>query len=364
MIRLGRAVLRDRGMRSLSRRGRLDREPPRRCGAAACRNGPANRTEHVARILLQTTISEAADDWHVGRFSLLAAELRRAGHDVTTRNRDAGRDDSRLSVLDTLDYDQLWLMAVDPGDGLSRRDAAGIIRFRLRGGGVLTARDHDNLGSCLLALGSLGDLNHFHHGNPERDCCRDDQTNPHISWPNYHSGADGDYQPVFATVIAHELLRTSKTASGRIEWFPAHPHEGVVSAPPEYPFAHAVALGCSTVTGRHFGLVACLDEETTVYGDPMGRAVADSTFHHFADHNWGADCGAPSNVSDPPGDEITRDPERLEIFKDYVHNLARWLQPREEATRRQASARNDDGVPWLGVRRFTVGVDSNAVSRN
>ena len=28
----------------------------------------------------------------------------------------------------------------------------------------------------------------------------------------------------------HELLRTNQTASGRIEWFPAHPHEGLVSA--------------------------------------------------------------------------------------------------------------------------------------
>ena len=46
----------------------------------------------MARILLQTTIPDVADDWHVGRFSLLADELRRAGHEVTARNRDAGEE--------------------------------------------------------------------------------------------------------------------------------------------------------------------------------------------------------------------------------------------------------------------------------
>ena len=34
----------------------------------------------MARILLQTTIVDDPDDWNVGRFSLLADELRRAGH--------------------------------------------------------------------------------------------------------------------------------------------------------------------------------------------------------------------------------------------------------------------------------------------
>ncbi len=148
-----------------------------------------------------------------------------------------------LSVLDTLDYDQLWLMAVDTGDGLSPGDAAGIMRFRERGGGVLTARDHQDLGSCLVCLGSIGQLNHFHNQNPEADARRDDQDNPNISWPNYHSGANGDYQPVIADEPAHELLRTDRNPSGRIEWFPAHPHEGAVSAPPEYDFAQVVGPG-------------------------------------------------------------------------------------------------------------------------
>ena len=279
----------------------------------------------MAKILLQTTIVDSPDDWNIARFSLLADELRRAGHDVITRNRDEGEDDSTLRTLDTLDYHQLWLMAVDTGGGLSPNDAAGITRFRARGGGVLTARDHQDLGSCLMRLGSIGRLNHFHTKNPEPDARLDDRDNPNISWPNYHSGSNGDYQPVFVTEPVHELMQTTKTPSDRIEWFPAHPHEGAVSAPADDPHARVIACGRSTVSGRQFNLAVCLDGETTQDGQPLGRVVACSTFHHFADMNWDTDAGAPSFVSDPPGDEIKRDPSRLVIFKDHVHNIARWL---------------------------------------
>ena len=85
----------------------------------------------MAKILLQTTIADVADDWNVGRFSLLADELRDAGHDVTARNRDGGEDDSTLSTLDTLDYDELWLHR-----GRHRRRA---LRRRTRPGSCASA---------------------------------------------------------------------------------------------------------------------------------------------------------------------------------------------------------------------------------
>jgi hypothetical protein len=288
----------------------------------------------VAKILLQTTIPNIADDWNVERFTLLREELERAGHDVTARNRDDGdEDDAVLSDVDALDFDQLWLLAVDAGNGLTDADAAGIMRFRERGGGVLTARDHHDLGSCLMCLGSIGRLNHFHTHNPEADAQRDDQDNPGISWPNYHSGANGDYQPVTAVEPVHELLRTTTTPSGRIEWFPAHPHEGSVSAPPDCPAARVVATGRSIVTGRQVNLAVCLDDERTDDGRPTGRVVACSTFHHFADMNWDIDRGAPSFVTDPPSDQMKRDPARLETFKDYVRNIAQWLQSGDDVAR-------------------------------
>lgn len=65
----------------------------------------------------------------------------------------------------------------------------------------------------------------------------------------------------------------------------------------------------------------------------MGRAVAESSFPHFADYNWDIDRGCPSFVSEPPSTQIKADPSRLAVFKDYVRNLARWLQPARDPGR-------------------------------
>ena len=133
----------------------------------------------MSKILLQTTIPANPDDWDISRFSLLADELRAAGHEVIARNRDnRGDDDPVLSHVDKLDYDQLWLMAVDVGDGLSAADADAIVRFRQNGGGVLTARDHQDLGCCLYGLGSLGVVNEFHDTNIDPASMCDDQDTP------------------------------------------------------------------------------------------------------------------------------------------------------------------------------------------
>jgi hypothetical protein len=240
-----------------------------------------------------------------------------------------------LSHVDDLGYDQVWLMAVDVGDGLTAADAYAIRRFRENGGGVLTARDHQDLGCCLSRLGSLGVVNEFHDTTVDPATMCDDQDTPTISWPNYHSGANGDYQPVLADGPVHALLRTNRTASGRIEWFPAHPHEGLVSA--NIGFASALAQGRSATTGRRFNLAVLLDGEVGPDGRPMGRAIAESTFHHFADYNWDLDRGAPSFVTEAPGTQIKTDPSRLEIFKDYVRNIATWLQPTSVHTSKEQS---------------------------
>lgn len=279
----------------------------------------------MSKILLQTTIHKSPDDWDISRFSLLAGELRARSHDVTARNREDVDQDPILIRIDELDFDQLWLMAVDCGDGLTAAEADAITRFRENGGGVLTARDHQDLGCCLVRLGSLGAVNQFHDESVDPATMCDDQDTPEISWPNYHSGANGDYQPVLISGSAHPLLRTTRTPTGRIEWFPAHPHEGLVS--PDGPFATALAQGRSTATGRHFNLAVLLDGETGSDGRPMGRALAASTFHHFADYNWDLTSGAPSFVTEPPGTQIQEDPIHLDVFKDYVGNIADWLHP-------------------------------------
>src|SRR5258706_62692 len=112
------------------------------------------------RILLQTTIPYIENDWSIERFSLLREYLSSlSGADdgrpvqVMARNREenAAGDDVLLSGLDRRDIDELWLFAVDPGNGLSVKDCEGITRFRQRGGGILTTRDHQDLGSLRRA---------------------------------------------------------------------------------------------------------------------------------------------------------------------------------------------------------------------
>ena len=291
------------------------------------------------RILLQTTIPATEDDWHVGRFSLLAEHLRglRDGDgdalcEVTARDRvtNAAGDEEVLSRLDATDFDELWLFAVDTGDGLTAADCQGITRFRQRGGGILSTRDHQDLGSSLCTLGGVGRAHFFHtrHQDPDESRrVRDDRETEDISWPNYHSGSNGDYQSVTPSEPLHELLRNPASPSGRVEHFPAHPHEGGVGVPEGLGQARVVATGMSKVTRRHFNLVVAFERERDAHGHTLGRAVADSSFHHFVDYNWDTSMGCPSFLAEPPGDGIQREPEKLGDVKAYVRNLAQWLAP-------------------------------------
>src|SRR3982751_5421272 len=122
------------------------------------------------RVLLQTTIPHIEDDWNILRFSLLRDHLESIADDggdrvfeVTARDRETNADgnDSLLSSLDTSDFDELWLFAVDAGDGLTVADCEGITRFRQRGGGILATRDHQDLGSSLCTLGGVGRAHFF-----------------------------------------------------------------------------------------------------------------------------------------------------------------------------------------------------------
>jgi hypothetical protein len=289
------------------------------------------------RILLQTTIPPTEDDWHIGRFSLLNEHLSslkdsegRALCVVTARDRETNKDgdDEVLSRLDSTDYDQLWLFAVDTGDGLTEADCQGITRFRQRGGGILSMRDHQDLGSSLCTLGGIGRAHFFHnkHQDPDESRrVRDDKDTKDISWPNYHSGSNGDYQRVALAQPTHELLRDASSPSGHIEYFPAHPHEGGVGVPEGESNARVVATGISKVTKRPFNLIVAFEQEQDRHGNTLGRALAESSFHHFVDYNWDTSMGCPSFLAEPPGDQIIKEPERLEDVKTYVRNLAMWL---------------------------------------
>ena len=291
----------------------------------------------TVRILLQTTIPKTEDDWSIERFSLLRDNLasirdQRGSqiYEVTARDRetDSQGNDVVLSTLDTTNFDQLWLFAVDTGNGLSVRDCEGITRFRQRGGGILTTRDHEDLGSSLCTLGGVGRAHFFHsrHLDPDEERnVRDHQDTPSISWPNYHSGKNGDYQRIEAVNPVHELLVNPE--NGVIEYFPAHPHEGSVGVPAGEEHARVIATGTSQVTRRPFNLIVAFENSVDRHGNTLGRAVAESSFHHFVDYNWNINAGCPSFLLEAPGDQIEREPAKLNDVKRYVENLARWLSP-------------------------------------
>ena len=286
------------------------------------------------KILLQTTIPFTEDDWHIGRFSLLADHLRSLKNEkgertweVTLRDRNpdtTGRD-PLLSSLDVSDFDQIWLFGVDDGNGLTPDDCQGITRFRKRGGGILSTRDHQDLGSSLCTLGGVGAAHYFHSVNPEPDPARhrrDDQVTTSIDYPNYHSGANGDYQKI-EIMAPHVLLR--RTDGSYIQHFPAHPHEGAVGAPPGDMSAHVIAAGLSLSTGHEFNLLVAFEQTADEHGNHLGRAIAESSFHHLVDYNWDIDAGCPSFVEEPPGNAIKNHPDALSDIKQYVANAAAWL---------------------------------------
>jgi hypothetical protein len=277
------------------------------------------------RILLQTTIPFSIDDWHVGRFSLLAQELAAAGPDVevTARDRASASDDPVLCTIDRSNFDEVWIIGVDTGRGLTPAERDALVRFRERGGGLLTARDHQDLGSCLATLPGPGSANYFRSVNLDpvvANRSRDDQYTTAVSWPNYHSGRNGDVQTVRPIEPIHPVLR--RPDGSALQRFPAHPHEGAIGVPRDEP-ARAIAIGRSALSGRDFNLIVAFEGDPA--GAARGRAIVESSFHHFADYNWDTKRGAPSFVDDPEGTSIARDPRLLDDVKSYVRNVARWL---------------------------------------
>ena len=293
------------------------------------------------RILLQTTTPASRDDWSVDSLSLLRQHLetvRVQNRPVTVRarNREArpSASDPVLEGIDRSDFDELWLFGLDLNAGLTAEECVAIDRFRRRGRGLVTVRDHQDMGSSLCYLDGLGSANHFHSRNPEPDLSRhqaDDPKTAPISWPNYNSGRNGDFQRISAVLPVHPLLRDPVNPARTLEFFPAHPHEGAVGAPPGDESARVVAVGRSVASGRPFNLVVAFESSRDRDGNRLGRAVAHSSFHHFADYNWDTRRGAPSFVTEPEGTGMAANAQAEADIRAYVANLARWIAPGQNA---------------------------------
>lgn len=283
------------------------------------------------RILLQTTIVPAADDWSIARFGLLAGFLGRqrdaAGNPlfaVIARDRESATTDPVLGTLHESDFDEMWLFAVDTGSGLTPPECDSISEFRRRGRGLLVSRDHMDLGSSVCNLASVGAAHQFHTKNLDArfPLERDDPYTLNIDWPNFHSGANGDYQEVEVVGHLHPVLIDDSSPTGAVRFLPSHPHEGAVRVP-ENENARIIAAGHSKITGRRFNLAVAFEAT-----GGKGRAIAESSFHHFVDYNWDPASGCPSFVDEPAGDAILRDPAALASAHTYVRNVATWLGQR------------------------------------
>src|SRR5262249_41643177 len=147
----------------------------------------------------------------------------------------------------------------------------------------------------------------------------DDNDTPTISWPNYHSGKNGDFQNVEVVSPLHPIMRNPANLSGRIERLPSHPHEGAISVPPGETHARVIAIGKSLKTAHTFNLAIAFE------GNGNGRAVVDSSFHHFADYNFDPRKGSPSFVTEAPGYGLLENTAAREDAEVYVLNIARWL---------------------------------------
>lgn len=288
------------------------------------------------RILLQTTLLPSmTDDWTIARFAMLQQYLENLTDDtgqalchITARDRtpNAAGDDPVLSQLDRDQFDELWLFALDVGDGLSDADRAGIRRFHQQGGGILTTRDHQDMGLSMCGLTGIGDFHYFHSQQCDPDesrACRDDADTISITYPNYHSGANGDYQTIHPCEPVHELLKRPDGTA--LQYFPAHPHEGGVGVAGQ-DTAQVIATGVSKVTQRSFNLVVVSDRPSS-QTDSSGRVVAQSTFHHFVDYNWNTEVGCPSFVEESPSNGMQINPQAIPDIHCYVRNLVLWLKP-------------------------------------
>lgn len=302
----------------------VNKKNPPKIATPQSSQGASEIDVEPSSILLQSTIEYADNDWHIGRFSLLAEALRSSGNTVTCRNRMPNEhgDDPVLAELHQSEFDQLWLFGADTTNGLSAQDAKGINALRRRGGGLLTARDHEDLGLCLRALEEVGNANFYHSNYPEPDTSRhvaDDFETAAISWPNYRSGPNGDFQRIHAVQPVHELLVRDDGTT--IRYFPAHPHEGAIGIDQCGEAARIIAYSTSEASDRIFNLIATLEP----VAGRRGRAIVHSSFHHFADYNWDPRMPKPSFVTEVESDGMLLEPRALEDIQNYVRNAARWL---------------------------------------
>ena len=280
--------------------------------------------------LLLSTIATDANDWHIGRFSLLGTMIRTAGEEMDpsfnlTISDYPTSDADRKVLQDDLSsgrYGQIWLIAPDMDNGPD----AGFFRAleaAVKGGtDLVIARDHTDLGCCLLelkdCLDDVGQTQAFQRTWTDLPKDREyaDPTCAAIVTPCVVTGQNGGVQ-ICRQRAEHPLLNFASMIPGHLV-IPAHPHEGVIR---KVAASQTVLLSSFSITSGREQTTAIVDE-----AEGRGMVLHHSTFHHFADYNLDVAMGAPDFVLDPPSTQIADSPALLNDIKAYVRSVVHYAQ--------------------------------------
>jgi len=278
--------------------------------------------------LLLSTIATDANDWHIGRFSLLGTMIRTAGEEMDpsfnlTISDYPTSDADRKALQDDLSsgrYGQIWLIAPDMDNGPD----AGFFRAleaAVKGGtDLVIARDHTDLGCCLLelkdCLGDVGQTQTFQRTWTDLPKDREyaDPACAAIVTPCVVTGQNGGVQ-ICRQRADHPLLNFASMIPGHLV-IPAHPHEGVIRK----------VAASQTVLLSSFSITSGREQTTAIVDEAVGRGMVlhHSTFHHFADYNLDVAKGAPDFVLDPPSTQIADSPVLLKDIKAYVRSVVHY----------------------------------------
>ena len=280
--------------------------------------------------LLLSTIATDSNDWHIGRFSLLADMIRRAGQELdpsfSLNISDYPTSDSERQTLQADlaagRYSQVWLIAPDMDNGPDPGFFRALETAVKAGTDLVIARDHTDLGCCLLelkdCLGDVGQTQTFQRTWTDlpRDREYADAACAAIVTPCVVTGQNGGVQ-ICRQRAEHPLLNFASMIPGHLV-IPAHPHEGVIR---KVAASQTVLLSSFSITSGREQTTAIVDE-----ADGRGMVIHHSTFHHFADYNLDVAAGAPDFVLDPPSKQIADSPALLNDIKAYVRSVVHYAQ--------------------------------------
>lgn len=280
--------------------------------------------------LLLSTIATDPNDWHIGRFSLLGDMIRGAGQeldpsfslnisDYPTSNAER---QALQADLASGRYSQVWLIAPDMDNGPDAGFFRALETAVKAGTDLVIARDHTDLGCCLLelkdCLGDVGQTQTFQRTWTDLPKDREyaDPACAAIVTPCVVTGQNGGVQ-ICRQRAEHPLLNFASMIPGHLV-IPAHPHEGVIR---KVTASQTVLLSSFSITSGREQTTAIVDE-----ADGRGMVLHHSTFHHFADYNLDVAAGAPDFVLDPPSTQIADSPELLNDIKAYVRSVVHYAQ--------------------------------------